>query len=298
MNNIDKLHLSLGLVKQARISLGMLRTFLGKSKPLFHGINSGNQAGLLKMPKALSGYEAVSRNLANNVESLSSNVRNSISNSSLPLGVSYNNNVPNIRFDTLAKKMSMPAFDPSDIAKLKYEGPLAEYARIKLQQNVTRNMGLNKNWGNISFKESTPLKSYGDFGVVTTPNRVTGGTLSQHNKNLGPEILAHSKFNLSKDGLPDYIELPQASGKIYYYPTKENANFSRELIGLYGRHNVIPINAANINKLKTATRGLQNYSQPVRYDAQLGDRPISYLAAKYPGLSEHIDNTKSWLSKI
>ena len=70
MNNVNKLNLALSFVKQAGTPFGLLRSFLQKAKPLFHGVNPANQQGLLKMPKALTAYEAAARNLAKNTEGL------------------------------------------------------------------------------------------------------------------------------------------------------------------------------------------------------------------------------------
>lgn len=305
MNNIDKINFSFCLIKRAS-RLGMLASFLKKSKPLFHGINPANQTGLLKHPKAVSALEAINKGLASNVESYVGQARSIADKTMLPIKnineravVSY----PDM-FNLMYKRQGGAAYlgknlenyNPMHLSQLKYTGPISNAAQSGVLRSAIPDVGAGKNWSTISFKEGRPLKSYGDFGIMTTPERVAAGRLGiVHGPITGEEVIASPKFNINSQGMPTHIELPQAPGKIYYTPSKDNAGLVRQLISRYGRHNLVPMNRSTNSKLKYLDKNLQSYVAP---DTLSGDVPYQKILRIDPNYPQHIEDTRKWLSSV
>lgn len=295
MNNIDKLNVALGLIKQAGTPFGLLKTFLGKAKPLFHGVNPANQRGLITNPKALSAYEASAKNLINNTEGYGLARRPLAKLVSTPV---FNNDKAFLNFEDALKNTgyltsAFPRGAAINIAPFKYKGPVREYASSSFSPNL--NMGAGKNWSNISFAPNRPYWNYGNFGVMTTPNRISGGVpAAGKSLLLGSEVTAVPKIISKSSGIPYYLELPQASGKLYYKPSPDNADFARQLIKAHGRHNVIPLNSSNLRKIDNITKEAPVYD----YNPEIGNLSRKELDDRFPDYDSHYNNVKSWFSDM
>jgi hypothetical protein len=233
--------------KAASISKGMLRSFLNGSVPLFHSMSGANAKGLLKDPRALSAVEAVGRGLADNVELRGHFGRNSVAE--------YLSDAtkPTIRGDKAT--LSIPdilrarehADSPrnfwgvaGDLVRADYGGSVGDYAKYNLLQQLKSSVKSTKSWSNISFSEGEPWRNYGEFGIMTTPSRIQGKINLPHVAGAGGELSAGPLFNKGDSGLFESLTLPAAPGKIFYHPSKENAELARKLQTQYGRHNVLP----------------------------------------------------------
>lgn len=303
MNNIDKLNLSLGLIKSARVSFGMLRSFLGKHKPMFHGINPVNQSGLLNQRNAVTAAQAINQGLIKNVEGSVGMGRASVANSAFKLPLQNIEGKPHISYRDLIRHANEPwknhAYGGADFAsshsKFKYEGPISAYTKSQFL-NTLPDTGAGKNWGTISFRESTPLKIYGDFGVMTTPSRVSGNLRKLNGGVAGTEIQAQPKMFLNSQGFPNSFELPQAGGKIYYHPNINNADFARQLITRYGRHNVIPYNKTTQRKLKYLGKNSDEFKND--FDLEKGNIGYKDLINLYPDHLQHKSNVKNYIDQL
>ena len=304
MNNVNKLNLALSLVKQAGAPFGLLRSFLQKAKPLFHAVNPANQQGLLKMPKALTAYEAAARNLAKNTQGLGPE-RIPLIPLKKPVSTPVlKNNKAFFNFeDVLKDRGYFSSMNPQaaaiGIAPLKYKGPVRDYASADLSSIL---IGAGRNWSNIPFARR-PIWSHGNFGVMTTPSRVSGAPLmtssgaplmTSKSLPLVEEVMAGPLIKLKKSGIPEHFELPQATGKIYYKPSPANADFARQLIKAHGRHNVIPLNSSNLRKIDKITKGTPEYN----YNVESGNLSGQELVDRLPDYNNHYERIVSWIKDM
>ena len=241
--------------KEAGVPTGLLRSFLRGQKPLFHAMSGENAKGLLKMPRALTSTEAIERGLASNIESGAgfgrggAPTRASIIRPTLGDG-SATISVPELVASNAKEKLGYLSGDLLDYA------PTRALAKLRMPNHALQsgaaselasqlNTGASKNWGNISFSEGAPFRGYGEFGIMTTPSRVTGG----QTKSLwspvweGKEVQARPNWIPGASGVPETLQLPSAPGKIFYHPSVDNAPMVRQLHAQYGRQNVIPWNS-------------------------------------------------------
>lgn len=243
--------------KQGGASTNLLRAFLNGEKPLFHAVANANQRGLLQHPRAMTATEAIARGGAGSIEGGGGfarytgglDVAPKLTRDAAAL------NAKDLMRQTVRKNMSSRSPEPDSywiprhhVVGMALKGPYGDTARASLLSAVSS--GAGKNWGTIAFSQGSPLRRYGDVGVMTTPGRMrnTGG-LFGGNGGL-KEVVAFPEWRLGRDGMPASLRLPSAPGKIFYHPTPDNAPFVRELIQQHGRHNVLPWNRATRTRLK------------------------------------------------
>ena len=291
MDNRVKTHLDVvkGLLsKEAGRSPGLLKTFLKDEMPLFHGMGDNARKGLLtKTPKVYSAAEAVGRGLASSVEgntgldraipNIRVNPDISTSGASYPIKKLFAEALTRSHRDAYMftpHVHSVRALNHTDgVAQDYAKEMLARFLRPASQEG-------GKNWQNIFFSKKEPWPSYGDAGIVTTPSRVKNSTplISLHG---GDAVAAGSKYipGDAQDALSGKLMLPSAEGKIYYNPTKENADFAREMINQHGRHNVIPYNKRTRNIIKQHSKNVELPD----YDLEKGNVSLDRLSQRYPG---------------
>ena len=296
--------------KEAGVPTGLLRSFLRGQKPLFHAMSGENAKGLLKMPRALTSTEAIERGLASNIESGAgfgrggAPTRASIIRPTLGDG-SATISVPELVASNAKEKLGYLSGDLLDYA------PTRALAKLRMPNHALQsgaaselasqlNTGASKNWGNISFSEGAPFRGYGEFGIMTTPSRVTGG----QTKSLwspvweGKEVQARPNWIPGASGVPETLQLPSAPGKIFYHPSVDNAPMVRQLHAQYGRQNVIPWNSRTKRQMLNMGGELQHHP---RVPADYGD--ISYMDMvkqhpEFPGtMAQTKDVVRGWLNK-
>lgn len=226
----------------------MLSKFLRGNQPLFHAASGANAKGLLKYPKVLTATEGIARGLIDNIEAGSTagrhSVRDVVTNAIRPrlsadsavvdlkdVAARTEHFLPATPLDLMAGVVSAP------ISDMRYGGDVADYAKHSLIRNLTQQAGAGKNWSSLWFMRGKPLRSYGAFGVMTTPERVRGELTKIRRSD---QVAANPLWTHGKDGMPESLELPTATGKIFYHPTLENADLARQFQQTYGKHNVIP----------------------------------------------------------
>lgn len=289
--------------KESRVRLNMLRKFLGKQKPLFHSVSGDNATGLLTRPRALTSTEAVSRGLAKNVESGFTAGRGlpNVTN----IKPTLRGNSASVQTSDLLKehvRRSYGKLNPElplsmqvptgSLQNIRYRGPIANYANASLMSDFA-GAGPSKNWGTVSLSKTSPMRGYGEFGVMTTPSRFRN-TGAVFNDPRISEVQLMPKWQFNAQKMPVAATLPSADGKIFYHPSRENAGLARKLIARYGRHNVIPWNRATRSRMNVATRNSSDL--PFR-DIEDGNWGFRELERKIPGHEQAGDDVHDWVTQ-
>jgi hypothetical protein len=294
--------------KRAGVSVGMLKRFLDGQLPLFHAVSKTNERGLLQTPRAMSAAEGLARGVVETVEnSLVGTSRQAAGAliarprltkdravfGAAPLLRSRIQNLLDKKFRTIeVSRDGSRHFSAYDLATAAHPGAGGLAGRLNTLARV--NLGGGKSWGNVSFTEGKPLREYGDFGVMTTPSRVSG-ELRRGVSGVGPEITAHPEWVFDKLGNPRVIRLPSAPGKIFYHPSKENAALAKELYLRYGRHSVLPLSRSTRAKLKRLSGDLKPFAG--KYEAS----PETAQAQLVAGIREFPTQERragAWLANL
>jgi hypothetical protein len=291
-------------VKAAGVPLGMIRNFLKGQEPLFHAMAGANARGLLKTPRALTASEGIARGLVQNIEAGGTfgrhPVQEVLKDVFKPI-LGKDRAVIKIRdlitkgkspFGPEAPKSLIAAGPARNMTAMRYGGDVADYAESSLTHWLGQFAGAGKNWADISLSRGNPFRSYGEFGIMTTPGRVAGKL--QANRPTDKAIYASPTW-VTNRGTPVGLRLPSASGKIFYHPSLENADLARQLQLLYGKHNVIPWSSRLQRKLKK----LQLNRTDLPNSGEAGNLGYVKMKEKFPSYDADYEATKnkvtSWL---